>query len=142
MPFDIVKLDEHYVGGLVLPGVEPNDGDDKADLLMFTQERVRARGVREVLVLYVCHPAMGWTALVGTRCEGLDDLLPGDSLFRVPAGFFAHVVPENGGDAADCWAQVEKAEKEQRIERSYRGDIAVTNPRGTTGLYISLAGPP
>ncbi|MEE2031874.1 hypothetical protein Q8814_07065, partial [Rhodococcus sp. CC-R104] len=65
----------------------------------------------------------------------------GDSLFRVPTGYFAHFVPEDEVDDdadEDVWSQVEKAEKEGKIDRAYRGEIAIAGPEGTTDLYISL----
>ncbi|AHD23052.1 hypothetical protein Y013_21670 [Rhodococcus pyridinivorans SB3094] len=139
MTFEITKLREHCVGGLVLPGMEPNGRGQKAELLAFTQDRVRARGLQELLVLYVCHAEVGWTALVGTRCKGLYDLTVGDSLFRVPTAYFAHFRPDDDSDAdEDLWSQVDEAEKEERIDRAYRGEIAVVGPSGTTDLYVSL----
>ncbi|WP_301846304.1 hypothetical protein [Rhodococcus pyridinivorans] len=105
----------------------------------FTQDRLRARGLQELLVLYICHAEVGWTALVGTRCKGLADLTVGDSLFLVPTAYFAHFVPEDDYDPDDdLWAQVDRAEKEERIDRAYRGEIAVVGPSGTTDLYVSL----
>ncbi|WP_432677987.1 hypothetical protein ACRAJ3_24975 [Rhodococcus pyridinivorans] len=139
MTFTITKLHDHYVGGLLLPGVGPNGGVHKAELLTFTQDRVRARGLQELLVLYVCHAEVGWTALVGTRCKGLSDLTVGDSLFRVPTAYFAHFLPDDDTNADDdLWSQVDKAEKEERIDRAYRGEIAVVGSSGTTDLYVSL----
>ncbi|MEE2031648.1 hypothetical protein Q8814_05880, partial [Rhodococcus sp. CC-R104] len=73
MPFGITKLHERYVCGLVLPDVEPGGIGQKAELMMFTQERIRSRGVRDVVVVYVCHAEIGWSALVGFECDGLSD---------------------------------------------------------------------
>ncbi|MFD0453648.1 hypothetical protein ACFQZK_25265 [Rhodococcus aetherivorans] len=79
--------------------------------------------------------------MVGYRCDGLSDLTIGDSLVRIPTGYFARFVP--GGDHSDpvedVWHQVEIAEKEGRIERAYREEVAVIGPSGVTELYISLA---
>ncbi|MDM7486842.1 hypothetical protein QT969_00935 [Rhodococcus sp. CSLK01-03] len=141
MSFELTKLHDHYVGGLVLPGLEPGSTGQQSELLAFTEDRIRARGVGEVLVVYICHPEVGWNAVVGSRCEGLSELTIGDSLVRVPAGYFARFVPdgEHSDPVDDVWHQVEIAEKEGLIERAHREEVAVIGPSGLTELYISLA---
>ncbi|OOL31497.1 hypothetical protein GQ85_13285 [Rhodococcus rhodochrous] len=141
MSFELTKLHDHYVGGLVLPGLEPGSTGQRSELLTFTEDRIRARGIGEVVVVYICHPEVGWNAMVGCRCAGLSDLAVGDSLVRVPTGYFARFVPDgdHSDPVEDVWHQVEIAEKEGRIERAYREEVAVIGPSGVTELYISLA---
>lgn len=141
MTFDIRKMQACAVGGLVLPGVEPGAAGQGSDLMMFTQERILARGLDEVVVVYVCNPEVGWSAVVGYRCDGVDDLAVGDSLVRVSEGYVAHFesTAERADAAEDVWRQVEVAEKEGQIERAFREETAVIRPGLSTELFISLA---
>lgn len=138
MSFEIVKVRPFGVGGLVVPGVEPGSG---SDLTEFTLERLRARGLRDLTVVYTRHPDAGWSALFGYRCDGVPDLTVGDSFIAVAEKYAARFVPD-GPSPDHCqrlWQQVEAAEKEGLIERSFREEVLVLPEKGAPELYISLA---
>jgi len=135
-----VKLHSFGVGGLVLPGLAPGAAAQRSELMLFTEDRIRARGIDEVVVAYVCNPEVGWSAVVGYRCNGVDDLPVGDSMVTVPTAYFAHFTNDADDDdpAEDVWDQVELAEKEGRIERAYGGEVATIRSNGETDLFIRL----
>lgn len=140
MSFEVVKLHSFGVGGLVLPGLAPGAAAQRSELMSFTEDRIRARGIDEVVVAYVCNPEVGWSAVVGYRCNGVDDLPVGDSMVTVPTAYFAHFTNDADDDdpAEDVWDQVELAEKEGRIERAYGGEVATIRSNGETDLFIRL----
>jgi len=135
-----VKLHSFGVGGLVLPGLAPGAAAQRSELMSFTEDRIRARGIDEVVVAYVCNPEVGWSAVVGYRCNGVDDLPVGDSMVTVPTAYFAHFTNDADDDdpTEDVWDQVELAEKEGRIERAYGGEVATIRSNGETDLFIRL----
>jgi len=138
--FEVVKLHSFGVGGLVLPGMAPGAAAQRSELMAFTEDRIRARGIDEVVVAYVCNPEVGWSAVVGYRCNGVDDLPVGDSMVTVPTAYFAHFTndADDGDPVEDVWDQVELAEKEGRIERAYGGEVATIRSDGETDLFIRL----
>ncbi|MFD6676948.1 hypothetical protein ACFWDA_21640 [Rhodococcus zopfii] len=140
MSFEVLKVHSFGVGGLVLPGVSPGATVQRSELMVFTEDRIRARGIDEVVVAYVCNAEVGWSAVVGYRCNGVEDLAIGDSMVIVPTAYFAQFT--NGAAAGDLvedvWEQAEIAEKEGRIERAYGGDVATIRSNGETDLLIRL----
>ncbi|MFZ2176438.1 MAG: hypothetical protein WAW17_20835 [Rhodococcus sp. (in: high G+C Gram-positive bacteria)] len=141
MSFEIVKREASSFGGLVLPRMELGPTLHSSDLMKFTRERLQQRGVDELSTVYVAVPDMGWTAVIGYRCSGLDDLQIGDVLAPVPAGFFARFTPDgrSSDPIEDVWMQVEIAEKDGRIERAYTVEVEVFRPPNQVELFISLA---
>jgi hypothetical protein len=108
--------------------------------MAFTEDRIRARGIDEVVVAYVHNPEVGWSAVVGYRCGGVEDLPVGDSMVTVPTAYFAHFT-KDGVDVDpvdDVWSQVEIAEKAGRIERAYGGEVATIRTTGETDVFIRL----
>ncbi|MCK8674995.1 hypothetical protein ACWDUD_02870 [Rhodococcus sp. NPDC003382] len=118
----------------------PGAAAQRSELMAFTEDRIRARGIDEVVVAYVCNPEVGWSAVVGYRCNGVDDLPVGDSMVTVPTAYFAHFTndADDGDPVEDVWDQVELAEKEGRIERAYGGEVATIRSDGETDLFIRL----
>ncbi|MEN0135016.1 MAG: hypothetical protein AAGC80_07695 [Rhodococcus sp. (in: high G+C Gram-positive bacteria)] len=141
MSFEIVKRDSAEFGGYVLPRTELSSSAHATDLMKFTRERVRQRGVEELATVYVAVPDLGWTAVVGYRCIDLAHLAVGDVLVRVPAGYFAKFTPDgrSSDPIEDVWIQAELAEKEGRIERAYAEELEVFRAPNNVELFISLA---
>lgn len=140
MTFTIVKVDPYQVGGLVVPGAAPGVLGATADLMTFTLERLRARGIRNPTVVYANHPAAGWFAVAGYRCDGLEDLAVGDSLIRVSGKYAARFVPDGQSttQCEDLWGQVESADKQGWIVRAFTEEILVLSQNGEVELYIAL----
>ena len=140
MSFTIVKVRGYSVGGLVVPGIEPGSGRLGDDLLDFTLERLRARGLGDVTVVYVSNPEVGWTALAGYRCDDVGSLAVGDSMIRVTDKYAARFTPDGSRTDPweDVWTQVEIAEKEGGIARAYREEVAFLPSSGEMELFVSL----
>ncbi|MGN0041043.1 MULTISPECIES: hypothetical protein [unclassified Rhodococcus (in: high G+C Gram-positive bacteria)] len=140
MTFTIVKVPGYAVGGLVVPGIEPGSGRPGDDLLAFTLERFRERGLRDVTVVYVSHPEVGWTVVAGYRCDDIGSLAVGDSLIRVTDKYAARFTPDGSSTDPweDVWTQVDIAEKEGDIARAFREEVAYLPAAGEMELYISL----
>lgn len=140
MSFTIVKVHPCHVGGLVVPDMEPGVAASYSDLMAFTLERLRTRGIRDITVVYVSHPEVGWTAVVGYRCDGVEGLAVGDSLIRVTGKYAARFAPDGSATDPweDVWTQVAIAEKDGEITRAFREEVAVFSANGEIELYISL----
>ncbi|MEE2059651.1 hypothetical protein [Rhodococcus artemisiae] len=140
MTFAIVKVSPYRVGGLVVPGAAPGVLGRAADLMTFTLERLRDRGVRDVTVAYVRHPEAGWSAVAGYRCDNIDELVIGDSLVRVSEKYAARFVPDGASPnpCEDLWDQVEAADKRGEITRAFTEEILVLPEHGEADLYVSL----
>ncbi|MBM7457827.1 hypothetical protein ACIBED_15275 [Rhodococcus coprophilus] len=140
MSFTIVKVRGYSVGGLVVPGIEPGSGRLGDDLLDFTLERLRARGVGDVTVVYVSNPEVGWTALAGYRCDDVASLAVGDSMIRITDKYAARFTPDGSRTDPweDVWTQVEIAEKDGEIARAYREEVAFLPASGEMELFVSL----
>jgi hypothetical protein len=81
------------------------------------------------------------THIVGYRCQGLDDLLPGDVLARIPGGRFARFVRsgENLGDTiVSVWRAVWDLEAAGALVRSYTGDFEHYPDRNTVEVFVAL----
>ncbi|MDV7246504.1 MULTISPECIES: hypothetical protein [Rhodococcus] len=141
MTFEIVKREAADFGGLVLPRRELGSTVHAADLMKFTRERIHQRGIDDLTTVYVAVPDLGWSAVVGYRCAGLDDLAIGDVLVRVPAGYFAKFLPDgrSSDPIEDVWLQAEIAEKEGRIERAFTEEVESLRSPSSVELFISLA---
>ncbi|UTM38253.1 hypothetical protein MX572_05575 [Rhodococcus pyridinivorans] len=141
MTFTIVKVEPYLVGGLVVPGLEPGVTRDSDGLMEFTVERLRARNIRDLTVVFVCHPRAGWSAVFGYRCDEPEELAVGDSMVRVGEKFAARFVLDGPSPDPyrDLWRQVEMAEKEGLINRALGEEVACIPERGEPELYISLA---
>jgi hypothetical protein len=139
--FTVEKVAPFQVGGLVVPGVEPGAFSGDGDLVRFTLERLRNRGVRNPTIVFVRDPEVGWSAVVGYRCAGLEDLAVGDSLIRVSEKHAARFTHDRGSPdtCEDLWRQVEVAEKTGQITRAYSEEVLDIPDTGETALYISLA---
>ncbi|MFD6894978.1 hypothetical protein ACFWB0_10585 [Rhodococcus sp. NPDC060086] len=140
MTFTIVKVGPYRVGGLVVPGAEPGVLGPAADLMSFTLERLRERGVQDLTVVYVRHPEAGWSAVAGYRCDNIEDLVVGDSLVRVSEKYAARFVPDgvSQNQCEDLWDQVEAADKKGEITRAFMEEILVLPEHGEADLYVSL----
>lgn len=140
MTFNIVKVRPYQVGGLVVPGAVPGDHGPTTDLMNFTLERLRDRGVRSLSVVYVRHPEAGWSAVAGYRCDEIEDLAVGDSLIRVSEKYAARFVPDGASptQCEDLWRQVEEADKRERITRAFTEEVVVLPENGEPELYIAL----
>ncbi|USI91362.1 hypothetical protein [Rhodococcus pyridinivorans] len=140
MTFTVVKLEPCLVGGLVVPGAEPGVFGESGSLTDFTLERLRARKIRDLVVVFACHPRAGWSAVFGSRLEKPDDLAIGDSMVRLGERYAARFVPDGPSPDPykDLWRQVEMAEKEGAITRAYDQDVAYIPERGEPELYISV----
>ncbi|MEU5843474.1 hypothetical protein [Rhodococcus sp. NPDC047139] len=140
MTFTVVKAGPCLVGGLVVPGAEPGVFGESGDLIDFTLERLRLRKIRDVVVVFTCHPRVGWSAVFGSRLDSPEDLEVGDSMIRVAERYAAHFVPDGPSrdPYKDLWRQVEIAEKDGAITRSYSQEVAYMPERGEPELYISV----
>ncbi|MGW5072937.1 hypothetical protein [Rhodococcus sp. NPDC004095] len=142
MSFEIVKCGVVDVGGLVLPNVDPASGERSGagGLMEFTRERIRERGITEIVTVYTPNKEGDSIAVVGYRCDSVEHLVEGDVMVRVPAGYFARFVPDGPVDdpIADVWNQVEVAAKEGMIDRALAEEIEITRAPNGFELFISL----
>lgn len=140
MSFEIVKRGAQDFGGLVLPNVETGPGERVGGLVEFTRERILQRGVSEIVTVYVPNRDGGSSAVIGYPCGDLDDLVVGDVLVRVPAGYFAVFTPDGPADDPidDVWRQAELAAKEGHIDRAFAEEVEVTRAPSVVELFISL----
>ncbi|NKY60287.1 GyrI-like domain-containing protein [Nocardia flavorosea] len=82
------------------------------------------------------------THIIGYRCRGLDDLLPGDVLARIPAGRYARFTlsGENLGETiVTLWRAIWDAEAAGRLVRSYTGDHERYPDEHTVEVFVALA---
>ncbi len=140
MGFEIVKRPLIDVGGLVLPSVEAGSGGRSRGLMEFTRERIHQRGVGETVTVYLPDSGDGSTAVIGYRCDSVEQLTEGDVMVRVPAGYFAKFVPNGTADdqIVDVWRQAEAAEAEGKLDRAFAEEIEITRTPHAVELYISL----
>ncbi|MFE3290968.1 hypothetical protein [Rhodococcus sp. NPDC059234] len=140
MTFVIVKRGVQDFGGLVLPNMETGPGERSGGLMEFTRERIRARGITEIVTVYVPNRSGGCSAVVGYPCANPADLVVGDVAVRVPAGYFAFFTPDGPvkDPIEDVWMQAEMAMKEGRIDRAFAEEIEWSRNRAVE-LFISLA---
>ncbi|MFX1759952.1 hypothetical protein [Rhodococcus sp. As11] len=140
MTFTVVKVGPCLMGGLVVPGAEPGVFGESGSLTDFTLERLRSRKIRDLVAVFVCHPRAGWSAVFGYRLDDPDDLVIGDSMVRLGERYAARFVPDGPSPDPykDLWCQVEMAEKEGAISRTYDQEVAYIPERGEPELYISV----
>ncbi len=86
------------------------------------------------------NPEVGWTVLAGFRCDDLGSHAVGDSMIRVTDKYAARFTPDGSSTDPweDVWTQVEIAEKEGHIARSYREEVAYLPASGEMELFVSL----
>lgn len=142
MSIDIVKCPEQQICGLVLPNVTAGPKDRTDGLLAFTLERMRERGLTEIVTAFLPRPgaAAATVAVVGYRCDGTRQLADGDVLVRIPPGYFAKFTSDGLSldPVADVWDQAEAAAADGRIDRAFAEEIEITRAPNGVELYISL----
>ncbi|MFD4183799.1 effector binding domain-containing protein [Rhodococcus sp. NPDC058514] len=140
MSFEIVKRSMQDFGGLVLPDIEIGPGERSGGLIEFTRERILARGVTEIVTVFVPNPMGGSSAVIGYPCGDTEQLAVGDVMVRVPAGYFAVFTSDGLVDdpVEDVWRQAELAAKEGVIDRAFTEEIEITRAPSVVELYISL----
>lgn len=137
---EIVKRPAGWFGGLVVPNVPVDHHVQSADLLEFSRDRIRQRGKGEVTTVYVAAPEVGYTAVIGYPCAGVEELEVGDSMVHVPAGYFAVFRSDGayGDPIEDVWSQAEESAAAGEIDRAFTEEIEIVRGTDSVELYISL----
>ncbi|MBO0853012.1 MAG: AraC family transcriptional regulator [Nocardia sp.] len=145
MDFNIVERYETLVAGVVLRSPALSVEGPRRQKVEEAWKRTLARELPgPPATAYVDHaPEIGsyLTHIIGYRCRGLDDLLPGDVLARVPAASFARFrrSGENIGDTVvSIWREVWDLEAAGALVRSYTGDFEHYPDAHTVELFVAL----
>lgn|GEM_PF-797843 len=145
MDFNIVERHETLVAGTVLrsPALAV-EGPRRLKVEDAWRSNLKRKLPGPPASAFIDHaPEIGsyLTHIVGYRCEGLDDLLPGDVLARVPGGRFARFVRsgEHLGDTiVSVWRAVWDLEAAGALVRSYTGDVEHYPDRHTVEVFVAL----
>lgn len=146
MDFSVVERHETLVAGTVLRSPALAVEGSRRIRVIETWKRMLERKLPGTpATAYVDHaPELNsyLTHIVGYHCDGLDDLVAGDVLARIPAGKFA-CFTLSGNDLADtipaAWRGVWDAEAEGRLVRSYTGDYERYPDKHTVEVFVALA---
>ncbi|MFC9356928.1 AraC family transcriptional regulator [Rhodococcus sp. NPDC057014] len=139
---EIVKRQAESFVGLTIPEGKPGRPGPGRELVDFTVERIRDRGISEIFVVYVASPPpRTFTVVVGYPCDSTDKMEPGDVLVGVRSGYFARFRCEDESEPdalAETWSVADYASARGRIERAFTEDLEVHHPDGSVELFLSL----
>ncbi|WP_051755519.1 GyrI-like domain-containing protein [Nocardia sp. NRRL WC-3656] len=149
MDFEVVERHETLVAGTVLRSPALAVEGPRRQKVEEAWKRTLARRLPgPPATAYVDHaPEIGsyLTHIVGYRCEGLDDLQPGDVLARVPAAKFARFLRtgDNLGDTiVSIWRAVWDLEAAGALVRAYTGDFEHYPEARTVEVFVALQSDP
>ncbi|MFC7448800.1 GyrI-like domain-containing protein [Rhodococcus daqingensis] len=141
---EFVELGETFVAGLPVRSPKRPLGD----LRDRNVERAWSSVLQEDLPgplasIYTDHAPENdsyYTQVVGYQCSGIDQVLRGHVLARVPPGRYARFVSlgEFPDVVADLWEQIHGAEGSGRISRTFTGDFEVYPNAFRIELYVSV----
>ncbi|EKT80720.1 hypothetical protein WSS_A20714 [Rhodococcus opacus M213] len=139
---EIVKRQAESFVGLTIPEGKPGRPGPGRELVDYTVERIRDRGISEIFVIYAASPPpRTFTVVVGYPCDSPDKMEPGDVLVGVRAGYFARFCCEDESEPdalAVTWSVADHAAARGRIERAFTEDLEVHHPDGSVDLFLSL----
>ncbi|MDI9937088.1 GyrI-like domain-containing protein [Rhodococcus opacus] len=139
---EIVKRQAESFVGLTIPEGKPGRPGPGRELVDYTVERIRDRGISEIFVIYAASPPpRTFTVVVGYPCDSPDKMEPGDVLVGVRAGYFARFCCEDESEPdalAETWSVADYAAARGRIERAFTEDLEVHHPDGSVDLFLSL----
>ncbi|EID80376.1 GyrI-like domain-containing protein [Rhodococcus opacus] len=139
---EIVKRQAETFVGLTIPEGKPGRPGPGRELVDYTVERIRDRGISEIFVIYAASPPpRTFTVVVGYPCDSPDKMEPGDVLVGVRAGYFARFCCEDESEPdalAETWSVADYAAARGRIERAFTEDLEVHHPDGSVDLFLSL----
>ncbi|MDJ0416307.1 GyrI-like domain-containing protein [Rhodococcus opacus] len=139
---EIVKRQAESFVGLTIPEGKPGRPGPGRELVDYTVERIRDRGISEIFVVYAASPPpRTFTVVVGYPCDSPDKMEPGDVLVGVRAGYFARFCCEDESEPdalAETWSVADYAAARGRIERAFTEDLEVHHPDGSVDLFLSL----
>ncbi|PQP20608.1 hypothetical protein [Rhodococcus opacus] len=139
---EIVKRQAESFVGLTIPEGKPGRPGPGRELVDYTVERIRDRGISEIFVVYAASPPpRTFTVVVGFPCDSTDKMEPGDVLVGVRSGYFARFCCEDESEPdalAETWSVADYAAARGRIERAFAEDLEVRHPDGSVELFLSL----